>query len=110
MIIVQFIPSANPKPPTRQLFATWVVNDWDMVMAELVRNSWTACGYPPEDTLGTTNETIIVPCSPKQTSNLVKRICVPDLLTKFYSIECDSDHHFPESDDDSVDEVELNFD
>ena len=81
-----------------------------MVPAELVRKSWTACGYPPEDMLGTTNETTIVPYSPEKTSTLVEIICGPDSRTNFDSIECDSDTHFPKSDDDSVDGVELNFD
>ena len=34
----------------------------------------------------------------------------PEYRTNFDSIECDADPHFYDSNDDSVDEVELNFD
>ena len=53
---VQFIPSDNPKPPTRQLLETSVVKDWDMVPAELVRKSWTVCDYSSDYILGRTNK------------------------------------------------------
>ena len=65
MLVVQFLSSGNPKLPTRQILATWVVKDWCMVPVELLRNYLTACGYPPKDILGTTNET---------TSHLLERI------------------------------------
>ena len=92
--MVQFIPSGSPNLPTRQLLVTWVVKAWDMVPAELVRNSLTACGYLTNDMLVTTNKTTIVPYSSKQTITLLERICVPDSRTNFDSIECDADTHF----------------
>ena len=81
-----------------------------MFPEELVRKSWNECGYPPEDMLGKTNETKIVPYSSEQTRILVEIICGPESRTNFDRIECGADPHFPESDDDIVDEVELNFD
>ena len=71
MLAVQFIPSGHPKLSTRQIIVIWVLKDWDMVLAELVRKSWTACSYHPEVIIGTTNKTTIVPYSTKQTSTLV---------------------------------------
>ena len=78
MLTVQFLPSGNPEPHTRQLLATWVLKAWDMVPVELARNPWTAHGYPQKDMLGTTDKKTIVPYSPEQTSTLVERICGPD--------------------------------
>ena len=49
-----------PKAPTRQIITTWIVKTWDMISLELVRKSWTACGYPAEDQLTCSNEITIV--------------------------------------------------
>ena len=86
MITLQFIPSGNPKPPTRQLLATWVVKAWDVVQAEILIKSWTECGYPPDYMIGTTNKATIFTYSPKQISTLVKIICGPNSRTNFDSI------------------------
>ena len=66
MLMAQFLPYVNPKPPTRQLLETWVVKTWDTVLEEIVRKFWTACGYPLGDMLGTTNKITIFPYSPEQ--------------------------------------------
>ena len=75
-----------------------------MFPEELVRKSWTESGYPPKDMLGTTNETTIFHIAPNKLALYWK-----DSRTNFDSIECDTDPHFTETDDDSVDEVEHNF-
>ena len=54
--------------------------------------------------LGTTIETTIFHIAPNKLALYWK-----DSRTNFDSIECDTDPHFTETDDDSVDEVELNF-
>jgi hypothetical protein len=41
----------NPKPPSRQLLATWVVKAWEKIPEQLVRKAWTACGYQTEEQL-----------------------------------------------------------
>jgi len=48
--------TGNPQPPSRQQLATWVVKAWDLIPEELVRKSWTACGYKQEQDLTCSNE------------------------------------------------------
>ena len=52
--------TVNPQAPSRQLLATWVVQAWDMIPEELVRKSWTACGYPAEKDLECSNANYVV--------------------------------------------------
>ena len=75
--MVQFIPSDNPKPPTRQLLETSVVKDWDMVPAELVTKYWNSCGHPTMYLIRTTNKTTNVPYIPEQTKTILEILCGP---------------------------------
>jgi hypothetical protein len=99
----------SPKPPSRQLLATWAVKAWDMIPEELVRKSWTACGYDEEDKLCCENETAIVAFSNAEVGTMVERICGGDARTNFESIEFDADPFFPEDDEDEVEEVFVEF-
>jgi hypothetical protein len=50
----QHTPIIDPNAPTvssRQLLSSWVVQAWDMISEELVKKSWIACGYSPENEL-----------------------------------------------------------
>ena len=38
-----------PIAPNMNILSTWIVEAWEKVPEELVRKSWTACGYIPED-------------------------------------------------------------
>ena len=41
----------TPIASSRQLLSSWIVQAWDMISEELVKKSWIACGYPPENEL-----------------------------------------------------------
>ena len=96
------IHNGGPKPPSRQLLATWVVKAWKKVPRELVKKAWTACGYPSEAELGDPNVSTIVPYSPLQLSGLVEEICDEDIRGAFDRVEEDANPFFPEDDDDEV--------
>ena len=72
MLTAQFLLSGNIKLPIRQLLVIWVKKAWKIVPVKLVIFSWTTCGYPSEDMIGTTNKTTIVPYSPEHTSTYWK--------------------------------------
>ena len=66
--------NGSPKAPTRHLLDTWVVQAWDMIPAELVRKSWTACGYPNEDEITGTNEGAVVAYTGEQVGSLMEHL------------------------------------
>ena len=107
--------NGSTKAPTRQLFATWVVQAWDMNPADLVRRSWTACGYPNEDEITGANEGAVVAYTGEQVESLVERLYRgngPDgdergaeVRSDFMDEACvGEDPHFPSDDKCSSDE------
>ena len=72
-----------PIAPTRQILFTWVVEAWESFPEELVRKSWTACVYIPEDEINASNEYAIIPYSTAKVGALVEKICGEDTHTNF---------------------------
>ncbi len=61
--------------PSRQQLATWVVEAWDKIPEEMVRKSWTACGYPSEEELSFSDRGQIVPWTEDAVRAMVKQYC-----------------------------------
>ena len=94
------------RAPSRQLLAQWIVKAWEMVPEELVRKSWTACGYPSQKELES-NTGAIVPYSESAVSDLVGTLCGLDARTNFHCGESGPEPYFSSSDEaDSGDEVD----
>lgn len=68
----------TPLPPSRQQLATWVVEAWDKIPEEMVRKSWTACGYQPEGQLSSSDGCEIVPWTDNEVRDMVKKYCGQD--------------------------------
>jgi hypothetical protein len=96
----------NPKPPSRQLLSIWVVQAWEMIPAELVRKSWTACGYPSENELTFDDQGQIVVWNDSLVGDMIKKICGQDARDHFEDIENGDEDIFDliADDDDSEDE------
>ena len=72
-----------PIAPTRQLLFTWIVEAWEKFPEQLVRKSWTACVYIPEDEINASNEDAIIPYSEAKVGSLVEKICGEYAHTNF---------------------------
>ena len=86
----------NPKPPSRQLLATWVVKAWDMIPEELVRKAWTACGYETEEQLCSNNATQgqLVVWDESAIIKNISQICGDDAVVHYTSEENDDEMGF----------------
>ena len=45
MLHVEEGEKGHPKPPSRQLVATWVVETWEEIPEELLKQGWITAGY-----------------------------------------------------------------
>ena len=91
--------TGNPLAPSRQLLSTWVVKAWSMIPEELVRRSWTACGYKSEQDLICSNEGTMVVYDDKQVGAMVEEICGANVRTNFEDVECGPDPFHPSDDE-----------
>jgi len=57
------------------LLATWIVKAWDLIPEELVRKSWTACGYKSEKHRSCPNGGTMVVFTDKQVGMMVEELC-----------------------------------
>ena len=80
--------AGNPQAPSRQLLSTWVVKALDMIPEELVRKSWTACGYKSEKDLSCSNYGTMVVFSDEQVGSMVEDICGEAVRANFEDAEC----------------------
>jgi len=106
--------TGNPQAPSRQLLSTWVVKAWDLIPEELVRKSWTACGYKSEKDLNCSNEGTMVVFSDEQVGSMVEDICGEAVRANFEDAECGPDPMHPSDiecssieDGDSSDDDEI---
>ena len=76
---------------------------WEKISDELVKKSWTGCGYPQEKDLTTNNENAMVVWSEKDIGAMVEAPCGPEIRTNFDDVECGPDKHFPSDDECSSD-------
>ena len=109
--------AGNPQAPSRQLLSTWVVKVWDLIPEELVRISWTLCGYKSEKDLSCSNEGTMVVFSNEQVGSMVEDIYGEAVRTNFEDAEygpdpmhptdteCSSIEHGDSSDDDEIKEL-----
>jgi len=74
ILITPIMPNGSPKAPSRQLLFTWVVEAWEKIPEELVKKSWTACGYPSEKDLTCSNEDAIVVFSNEEIGTMVENL------------------------------------
>ena len=96
--------TGNPQAPSRQLLATWVVKAWDLIPEELVRKSWTACGYKSEKDLSCSNEATMVVFTDKDVGTMVEEICGEAVRSNFEDVECGQDPMHPSDEECSSDE------
>ena len=66
--------------PVRQLLSTWVVEAWEKIPEELVKKSWTVCGYPQEDVTANNKNAMMV-WSEKYIGAMVEALYGPEILT-----------------------------
>ena len=106
--------TGNPQAPSRQLLATWVVKAWDLIPEELVRKSWTACGYKSEKDLSCSNEGTMVILYEEHVDPMVEDICGEVVRTNFEDAGCGTDPMHPSDtecssieDGDSSDDDEI---
>ena len=86
-ILTAEIHNRAPRPPSRQLLATWVVKAWDIISPELVRKSWTACGHPLKEELAGDNVTNIVVAKNNEFATKVEQLCGPEARAHFDDVE-----------------------
>jgi hypothetical protein len=96
--------TGNPQSPSRQLLATWIVRAWDLIPEELVRKSWTACGYKSEKNLSCSNGGTMVVFTDEQVGTMVEEICGEAVRTNFEDVECGPDPMHPSDEECSSDE------
>ena len=96
--------TGNPKAPSIQLLATWIVKAWDLIPEELVRKSWTACGYKSEKNLSCSNGGTMVVFTDEQVGTMVEEICGEAVRTNFEDVECGPDPMHPSDEECSSDE------
>ena len=98
-----------PKPPSRQLLATWIVECWDMISPELVRKAWTACGYSSEEDLVGGNANAIVAADDAEIGTMIERILGPVARAHFDDPENEAEDFSITIGDEEDDEVEEVF-
>lgn len=84
----------NPKPPSRQLLATWVVKAWEKIPEQLVRKAWTACGYQTEEQLCSKTLGQMVVWDENAIIKNLAEICGDDAVTHYRSEENDDEMGF----------------
>jgi hypothetical protein len=99
--------TGNPKAPSRQLLATWIVEAWAKIPEELVKRSWTACGYKAQQDLTPSNEGAMVVYTDEEVGTMVEEICGEEVRTNFEDPECGQEPAFPSDDESSSDEDEV---
>ena len=72
---------------------------WAMIPEELVRRSWTACGYKSEQDLASSNEGAILVYDNREVGTMVEEICGADVRTNFEGAECGPDPFHPSDDE-----------
>src|SRR5210317_299623 len=91
----------TPLPPSRQQLATWVVEAWDKIPEEMVRKSWTSCGYTPEGEISFSGRGQIVPWTKDEVRAMVKEYCGQDAADFLLDEENDNE--------DNIDMIEAAF-
>ena len=91
----------TPLAPSRQQLATWVVEAWDKIPEEMVRKSWTACGYTPEGEISFPDRGQIVPWTEDAVHAMVKEFCGQEGLDHL----CDEEN----GNEDDIDMIEAAF-
>jgi len=91
--------TGNPLSPSRQLLSTWIVMAWAMIPEELVRQSWTGCGYKSEQDLVSSNEGTIVVYDDREVGTMVEEICGATVCTNFEDETCGPDPFHPSDDE-----------
>ena len=107
-ILTAPVHNGAPKPPSRQLLATWIVECWDMISPELVRKAWTACGYPSEEDLVGGNENAIVVAEDTDIASMIESILGPEARAHFDDPENEAEDFsitIGDEEDDDVEEV-----
>ena len=84
----------NPKPPSRQLLATWVVKAWEKIPEQLVRKAWIACGYQTEEQLCSKTLGQMVVWDENAIMKNLAEICGDDAVTHYRSEENDDEMGF----------------
>ena len=74
-LIAPVTEKGTPEAPSRQQLATWVVQAWDKIPEEMVRKSWTACGYTPEEELSFSDKGQVVLWTEDEVHKMVKQYC-----------------------------------
>ena len=110
--------TGNPPAPSRQLRALWVVPAWELIPAEWVRKSGTACGDKSEKHLRRSPAGTMVVFADAQVGTLVEEICGEALRSNCEDMErgpdplprsdegCNSDESDNDgSGDDTIEEV-----
>lgn len=111
ILTAPIMPNGSPKAPSRQLLSTWVVEAWEKIPEELVKKSWTACGYPSEKDLTCSNEDAIVVFSNEEIGAMVENLCGPGIRSNFEDEDlCGPDPSFPSDEEVSSDESDISDD
>ena len=93
--------------PSRQLLATWTVEAWEKVPEELVRKSFTVCGYKTKEEIANANRSSsdIVTYEKEQLRKLVEEVAGSEALTLYDDPENEAEDEFPEDETEDEDGV-----
>ena len=98
-----------PISTTRQLISTCIIESQEKVLEDLVRKSWTACGYIPEDEINASNEDAIILYSEVKVGNMVEKRFGEYDCTNFEDEGAVGTDHFYPSDAEGDDENKEMF-